>query len=107
MAKEVTSALLTIRTRAWVVVNQDTRNMFLGWIETAIKEGAKLVLDGRNPKVPAECAKGTFVGPTIFDHVTEEMTCGRERLWPVLCVKLVDSLKKAPVDDNNALPTAR
>jgi len=77
------------------VVNQGHKEFVLGWIETAIKEGAKLVLDGRNPKLPAGSEKGSFVGPTIFDHVTEEMTCGREEMFgPVLCIKRVNSFEE-------------
>jgi malonate-semialdehyde dehydrogenase (acetylating)/methylmalonate-semialdehyde dehydrogenase len=72
------------------VVNQGHKDFILNWIETGIKEGAKLILDGRNPQVPAGCEKGFFVGPTIFDHVTEDMTVGREEVFgPVLCIKRV------------------
>jgi malonate-semialdehyde dehydrogenase (acetylating)/methylmalonate-semialdehyde dehydrogenase len=77
------------------VVNQGHKDFVLGWIETAIKEGAKLVLDGRKPQVPAGCEQGCFVGPTIFDHVTEEMSCGRQEIFgPVLCVKRVDNFEE-------------
>jgi malonate-semialdehyde dehydrogenase (acetylating)/methylmalonate-semialdehyde dehydrogenase len=77
------------------VVNEGHKKFVLGWIETAIKEGAKLVLDGRNPKVADGCQKGFFIGPTIFDHVTEKMTCGREEIFgPVLCIKRVDSFEE-------------
>ncbi|MBO5291057.1 MAG: aldehyde dehydrogenase family protein, partial [Clostridia bacterium] len=55
-----------------------------------VKEGATLVLDGRNPVLPDELKGGYFVGPTIFDNVTEEMTIGRDEVFgPVLCVKRV------------------
>ena len=54
-------------------------------------------------KVPAECEKGIFVGPTIFDHVTEEMTCGREEIFgPVLCIKRVDSFEEGLQLMNNS-----
>jgi malonate-semialdehyde dehydrogenase (acetylating) / methylmalonate-semialdehyde dehydrogenase len=70
------------------VVNQGHKDFVLKWIETGINEGAKLVLDGRQATVPAGCEKGFYVGPTIFDHVTEEMSCGREEIFgPVLCIK--------------------
>jgi malonate-semialdehyde dehydrogenase (acetylating) / methylmalonate-semialdehyde dehydrogenase len=72
------------------LVNQGQKEFVTGWIEKAIKEGAKLVLDGRNPKLPEANRKGFFLGPTILDYVTEEMTCGREEIFgPVLCVKRV------------------
>ena len=77
------------------VVNQGHREFVLNWIETAIKEGAKLVLDGRRPTVPSDCEKGFFVGPTILDYVTEDMSCGREEIFgPVLCVKRVANFEE-------------
>jgi malonate-semialdehyde dehydrogenase (acetylating)/methylmalonate-semialdehyde dehydrogenase len=84
------------------VVNQGHKEFVLNWIETGIKECAKLILDGRNPQVPVGCEQGSFVGPTIFDHVTEEMSCGREEIFgPVLCVKRVDSFEEGLAIMNN------
>lgn len=72
------------------VVNQGHKDFVLKWIEAGIREGAELVLDGRTPPVPPACEKGFFIGPTIFDHVTEDMSVGREEVFgPVLCVKRV------------------
>ena len=52
-------------------------------------------MDGRNPDVQPECENGFFVGPTIFDHVTEEMSVGREEIFgPVLCVKRVENFEE-------------
>ena len=77
------------------VVNQGHKDFVLRWIETGVREGAKLVLDGRNPKVAAGCEHGFFLGPTIFDHVTEAMAVGREEIFgPVLCVKRVDNFEQ-------------
>jgi malonate-semialdehyde dehydrogenase (acetylating)/methylmalonate-semialdehyde dehydrogenase len=74
------------------LINAGHRGFVLEWIERGIKEGAKLVLDGRNPQVPTSCATGFFLGPTIFDHVTEDMEVGREEIFgPVLCFKRVDN----------------
>ena len=74
------------------VVNQGHLEFVENWIETGIKEGATLVVDGRKPKVPAGCEKGAFIGYTIFDHVTEDMSIGREEIFgPVLCVKRVSN----------------
>ncbi|MDE5605011.1 MAG: CoA-acylating methylmalonate-semialdehyde dehydrogenase [Eubacterium sp.] len=57
-------------------------------IQKGVDEGATLVLDGRNPEVPEGYESGYFVGPTIFDHVTEDMTIGRDEVFgPVLCIK--------------------
>jgi malonate-semialdehyde dehydrogenase (acetylating)/methylmalonate-semialdehyde dehydrogenase len=84
------------------VVNQGHRKFVLDWIETGIREGAELVLDGRQPQVPAGCEKGYFVGPTIFDKVTEEMSIGREEIFgPVLCVKRVNNFEEGVKIMNN------
>lgn len=85
------------------VVNEGHKKFVLTWIETAIKEGAKLVLDGRNPELPQQCANGSFVGPTIFDHVTEEMSCGHEEIFgPVLCIKRVNDFEEGIRVMNNS-----
>ena len=77
------------------VINKGHQEFVLNWIETGIKEGAKLIVDGRNPKVAPGCEKGFFVGPTIFDHVTEDMSVGREEIFgPVLCIKRVNSFEE-------------
>lgn len=66
----------------------------LDWIEKGIKEGAQLVLDGRNVKVEGY-EDGYYIGHTIFDHVTEDMTIGsREVFGPVLCIKRVKSFEE-------------
>ena len=66
----------------------------LDWIEKGIEEGAQLVLDGRDVKVEGY-EDGYYIGHTIFDHVTEEMTIGtREVFGPVLCVKRVKSFEE-------------
>ena len=66
----------------------------LDWIEKGIEEGAQLVLDGRNVKVEGY-EDGYYIGHTIFDHVTEEMTIGnREVFGPVLCIKRVKNFEE-------------
>lgn len=77
------------------VVNKGHLEFVLGWIQAGVEEGAELLVDGRNPKVPPECKNGFFIGPTIFDRVTEEMSVGREEIFgPVLCVKRVENFEE-------------
>ncbi len=72
------------------VVSAAHKERVLGWIEKGIEEGAELVLDGRNPEVPEECKDGFFIGATIFDHVTEDMSIGHDEIFgPVLSIKRV------------------
>ncbi|MHC4917764.1 MAG: CoA-acylating methylmalonate-semialdehyde dehydrogenase, partial [Planctomycetota bacterium] len=60
-----------------------------GWIEKSVQEGAKLVLDGRGVKVKGY-EGGYFLGPTVFDHITDDMSCGWEEVFgPVLYIKRV------------------
>jgi malonate-semialdehyde dehydrogenase (acetylating) / methylmalonate-semialdehyde dehydrogenase len=63
-------------------------------IESGIKEGAELLVDGRRPStVPAG---GNFVGPTILNNVTPQMSVAREEIFgPVLSVMHVDTLDDA------------
>jgi malonate-semialdehyde dehydrogenase (acetylating)/methylmalonate-semialdehyde dehydrogenase len=71
------------------LVNDEHRRFVAQWIEKSIDEGALPVLDGRKLTVPGY-ENGFFLGPTIFDHVTEEMACGRDEVFgPVLFVKRV------------------
>ena len=47
---------------------------------------------------------GYFVGPTIFDHVTEEMSCGREEVFgPVTFIKRIDDFEEG-LEIANAQP---
>jgi malonate-semialdehyde dehydrogenase (acetylating)/methylmalonate-semialdehyde dehydrogenase len=85
------------------VVNQGHKDFVLNWIEKGIAEGAELILDGRQPEVSAGCEKGFFIGPTIFDRVTEEMAVGREEVFgPVLCIKRVNSFEEGIRIMNNS-----
>jgi malonate-semialdehyde dehydrogenase (acetylating) / methylmalonate-semialdehyde dehydrogenase len=63
-------------------------------IESGIKEGAELLVDGRQPKgVPSG---GNFVGPTILNNVEPGMRVAHEEIFgPVLSVMHVDTLEQA------------
>lgn len=69
-------------------------------IETGIREGAELLVDGRRPGgVPAG---GNFVGPTILNNVKPDMRAAREEIFgPVLSVMHVTSLDEAIALVNN------
>lgn len=76
------------------VVNQKHKESILNWIAKGIEEGGELVLDGRNVKVPG-FENGFYLGPTIFDNITENMTIGSEEIFgPVLCIKRVKSFEE-------------
>jgi malonate-semialdehyde dehydrogenase (acetylating) / methylmalonate-semialdehyde dehydrogenase len=71
------------------LVTAEHKEFVTGWIQKSIDEGAKAVLDGRNVTVPGY-EGGFYLGPTVFDHVTPEMSCGWQEVFgPVLYVKRV------------------
>ncbi len=64
-------------------------------VESGVKEGATLDLDGRNPSVPG-FEQGNFIGPTIFSDVSTKMRIYNEEIFgPVLCVLNADTLDQA------------
>ena len=64
-------------------------------IQAGIDEGATLRLDGRGCQV-AGYEDGNFVGRTILDHVTTDMSCYTEEIFgPVLCIMYADTLEEA------------
>ena len=76
------------------VVTAGHRKFVLDWIEKGIEEGAELVLDGRGAKVEGH-EDGFWIGPTIFDHVTPDMTVGDEEIFgPVTCIKRVKDFEE-------------
>lgn len=62
-------------------------------IETGLREGATLLLDGRTTPVPAQ---GFFMGPSLFDQVTPHMSIYQEELFgPILVILRVATLEEA------------
>lgn len=76
------------------LVNEGHKDFVVKWIEQSVAEGADLVLDGRKLEIEG-FENGFFVGPTIFDHVTPEMSCGNQEVFgPVLYVKRVKNFEE-------------
>lgn len=76
------------------LVTDAHRQSVVKWIEKGIEEGAELILDGRNVTVPGY-EKGFYLGPTIFDRVTPEMSIGSKEIFgPVLCIKRVKTFEE-------------
>ncbi|WP_129972425.1 MULTISPECIES: CoA-acylating methylmalonate-semialdehyde dehydrogenase [unclassified Pseudomonas] len=77
------------------VISKKAKARILDLIESGIKEGAKLELDGRDISVPGY-EKGNFVGPTLFSGVTTDMQIYTQEIFgPVLVVLEVDTLDQA------------
>jgi malonate-semialdehyde dehydrogenase (acetylating)/methylmalonate-semialdehyde dehydrogenase len=77
------------------VIGPDHRKKIVSYIEKGIAEGATALCDGRN-NIPGTNPAGSFLGPTIFDHVKPNMTIAREEIFgPVLSVVRAGSLDEA------------
>jgi malonate-semialdehyde dehydrogenase (acetylating)/methylmalonate-semialdehyde dehydrogenase len=75
------------------LVTADHCKRVAGYVEKGVAEGATPLVDGRNLKTENG---GFFLGPTIFDNVTPEMTIARDEIFgPVLSVIRVDTLDDA------------
>ena len=71
------------------------RDKVAGYVDTGVKEGAKLVVDGRGQKVPGH-ESGFFLGATLFDNVTPEMKIYQDEIFgPVLSVLRTKTLEDA------------
>jgi malonate-semialdehyde dehydrogenase (acetylating)/methylmalonate-semialdehyde dehydrogenase len=82
----------------------DGKQRVLGYIEKGIKEGARLILDGRKPKIIGSYPDTCFLNPTIFDGVTPEMIIAREEIFgPVAGVMRARNLDEA-IEICNASP---
>ncbi|QZY41486.1 methylmalonate-semialdehyde dehydrogenase [Bacillus velezensis] len=74
------------------VIREDNKKRTHSYIEKGIEEGARLLCDGRENATE----DGYFVGPTIFDNVTTDMTIWKDEIFaPVLSVIRVKNLKEA------------
>ncbi len=68
----------------------------LRYIDIGIKEGAKLLLDGRKMTIRGGYPDTCFVGPTIFTEVTPDMAIAREEIFgPVMSVLRAKNLDEA------------
>ncbi|MCQ6267877.1 CoA-acylating methylmalonate-semialdehyde dehydrogenase [Fictibacillus sp. WQ 8-8] len=86
------------------VIRENHKQRTIGYIEKGVEEGAVLVRDGRNDE--AVNGKGYFVGPTIFEGVTQDMQIWQDEIFaPVLSIVRVKDLADA-VEFTNASPFA-
>jgi len=83
------------------VITQQSKERIHSLIEQGVKEGATLLIDGRKV-TPIGDAKGNYVGPSLFNNVTTEMSIYKEEIFgPVLCLMTADSLEEAIEIINN------
>jgi malonate-semialdehyde dehydrogenase (acetylating)/methylmalonate-semialdehyde dehydrogenase len=71
------------------LITGEHRDKVASYVASGEQQGAAVVVDGRTTQVPSD---GFFLGPTLLDEVTADMTCYRDEIFgPVLGVVRVDS----------------
>jgi malonate-semialdehyde dehydrogenase (acetylating)/methylmalonate-semialdehyde dehydrogenase len=76
------------------LVTRVHRDKVASYVEAGVKEGATVVVDGRNPQVNG-AANGFWLGPTLFDNVKPEMSIYQDEIFgPVLSVVRVKSYEE-------------
>jgi malonate-semialdehyde dehydrogenase (acetylating)/methylmalonate-semialdehyde dehydrogenase len=84
------------------VINQEARERIERYITEAEKQGAKILVDGRNAMAVGK-EKGTYVGPTVIDFVTPDMAAAKEEIFgPVLSIIRVNTVDEALAIENSS-----
>ncbi len=77
------------------LVTKAHRDKVAGYVDAGEKAGATVVLDGRDVDADGG-ADGFWLGPTLFDHVTPDMSIYTDEIFgPVLSVVRVESYDQA------------
>jgi malonate-semialdehyde dehydrogenase (acetylating) / methylmalonate-semialdehyde dehydrogenase len=77
------------------LISSAHRQKVLAAIDQGVHEGAKLLIDGRTFKHPKH-PQGYFLGPCLFDKVTEKMSIYQNEIFgPVLVILRADDFEKA------------
>ena len=77
------------------VISKEHMNKIKNYIDKGEKEGASLILDGRDYKLQGY-ENGFFLGPTLFDNVNKEMAIYKEEIFgPVLSVVRAKNYEEA------------
>ncbi len=84
------------------VITKEAKERIEGYIAQAEKDGAKILVDGRGASVAGKDG-GFYVGPTIIDHVTPEMSVAKEEIFgPVISIIRAKDLDEAIRIENSS-----
>jgi len=84
------------------VISEEAKNRIENYIAEAESNGAKILVDGRNYSVPGK-EGGFYVGPTIIDFVTTDMSVAREEIFgPVISIIRAKDLDEAIEIENGS-----
>ena len=84
------------------VISAEAKAKIEAYITEAENNGAKVLVDGRNATVPGK-EGGFYVGPTIIDYVTTDMSVAREEIFgPVISIIRAKNLDEAITIENGS-----
>jgi malonate-semialdehyde dehydrogenase (acetylating)/methylmalonate-semialdehyde dehydrogenase len=82
------------------VINKQSKERIEKYITEAEQHGAKILVDGRNTKVDGK-ENGTYVGPTVIDYVTPDMSVAKEEIFgPVISIMRAKNVDEALAIEN-------
>ena len=82
------------------VINLASKQRIEEYINQAEKQGARILVDGRNTVVDGK-ENGTYVGPTVIDYVTPEMSVATEEIFgPVISIIRTKTIDEALTIEN-------
>jgi malonate-semialdehyde dehydrogenase (acetylating)/methylmalonate-semialdehyde dehydrogenase len=77
------------------VISKESKERIESYITEAEKQGAKVLVDGRNTKVKGK-ENGTYVGPTVIDFVKPDMSVAKEEIFgPVISIMRTNTVDEA------------
>lgn len=82
------------------VISKEAKERIEKYITEAEQQGARILVDGRGVKVEGK-ENGTYVGPTVIDHVRPEMSIAKEEIFgPVISIMRTETLDEAIAIEN-------
>jgi malonate-semialdehyde dehydrogenase (acetylating)/methylmalonate-semialdehyde dehydrogenase len=82
------------------VINRASKERIERYITEAESQGAKVLVDGRNPTVEGK-EEGTYVGPTVIDYVRPDMAIAQEEIFgPVISIMRTNTVDEALAIEN-------
>jgi malonate-semialdehyde dehydrogenase (acetylating)/methylmalonate-semialdehyde dehydrogenase len=82
------------------VINKASRERIERYITEAEEQGATILVDGRNTVVAGK-ENGSYVGPTVIDHVTPLMSVATEEIFgPVISIMRTNTIDEALAIEN-------
>ena len=83
------------------VISRESKERIERYITEAEEQGARVLLDGRGVKVEGK-ENGTYVGPTVIDHVKPDMAIAREEVFgPVISIMHTRTVDEAIAIENS------